>query len=54
MVCPKFGAQMVIDEWGGWSWTCFNCDHVDRQSTDEECETQRKEIEEYFKKQKGK
>ena len=54
MVCPKCGAQMVIDEWGGWKWICFNCDHVDRQATDEECETQRKEIEAYLNKQKGK
>lgn len=49
MVCPKCGAKMVIDEWYGWLWTCFNCDYVDREATDEECEIQRKEIEQIFK-----
>ena len=54
MNCPKCGAQMVIDEWGGWMWTCFLCDFVGLEATDEECESQRREIEEYLKKQKAK
>jgi len=48
MDCPKCGAIMVVDEWGGWRWTCFNCDHVDQEATDEECEAQQREIEKYL------
>ena len=54
MNCPQCGTVMVIDEWGGWMWTCFHCDFVGREATDEECETQRLEIEEYLKNQKVK
>lgn len=36
MKCPKCGAPMIIDEWGGWLWTCSNCDYVGREATDEE------------------
>ena len=39
MKCPKCGAYMAIDEWGGWVWVCFNCDHIDREATNEEIVT---------------
>ena len=45
---------MVIDEWNGWVWTCFNCDYVGREATDEECDLQQREIEMFSKIQKGK
>jgi hypothetical protein len=35
---------MIIDEWGGWKWTCFNCDHIDRDATDKEIEAYEEEI----------
>ena len=54
MNCPKCGTVMVIDEWDGWMWTCFHCDFVGREATYEECEAQRREIEEYLKGQKSK
>ena len=41
--CENCGAVMVIDEWGGWIWTCFNCDAVGRKATDAEIEAQEKE-----------
>lgn len=41
---------MIIDEWGGWVWTCFNCDYVGREATDEEVEAQEREVNEYFRK----
>jgi len=50
MNCPKCGTDMVIDEWNGWIWNCFNCDFVGRVATDEEIEKQEEEIEEYLKK----
>jgi len=53
MNCPKCGTVMVIDEWGGWAWTCFACDYIGREATDEECEAQRREVEDCFKKQNG-
>jgi len=54
MTCPNCGTQMVIDEWGGWMWTCFYCDFVGREATYEECEAQQREIEEYLNGQKSK
>ena len=54
MNCPKCKAPMVIDEWNGWVWTCFNCDYVGREATDEECDLQQREIEMFSKIQKGK
>lgn len=52
MKCPECGTEMVIDELFGWVWKCFECDYTGREATDEECEYQRREIEELFKKQK--
>ena len=45
----KCGTVMVIDEWCGWQWTCFNCDYVGRDATNEEIEKQESEIEAYLK-----
>jgi hypothetical protein len=50
MICPKCGIIMVIDEWGGWRWTCFYCDYIGREATDKECEAQQNE----FKRMVGK
>ena len=38
MKCPECGVEMIIDEWGGWKWTCFFCDYVGRDATGEEIE----------------
>jgi len=45
MNCPECGTPLVIDEYGGWRWVCFNCDHVGREATDAEIEAQEKEFE---------
>lgn len=42
---------MIIDEWNGWVWTCFNCDYSGRAATDEEVEKQEAEVEIYLNKQ---
>lgn len=41
---------MVIDEWGGWAWCCFHCDHIDREATPEEIEQHEKG---FYKSKKG-
>ena len=33
MKCKKCGAELVIDEWNGWVWACFNCDTIWRRAT---------------------
>ena len=34
MKCPKCKkADMIIDEWNGWVWTCFICDYVGRSAS---------------------
>ncbi len=38
MNCEKCGFAMVIDEWNGWVWTCFHCDAIGGEATDEEVE----------------
>lgn len=38
MKCPKCNTEMIIDEYRGWIWTCFHCDHIDREAKDEEIE----------------
>ena len=38
MKCPECGTEMIIDEWSGWVWTCFNCYYVGKPATDEELE----------------
>ena len=42
MKCPECGMPMIINEWEGWIWVCFHCDHVDRPATNEEVELQEK------------
>ena len=37
--CSKCKTEMIIDSWNGWRWTCFHCDHVDREATEEEIHT---------------
>jgi len=46
MKCPKCDAEMIIDEWGGWIWTCFHCDYTGREATDLEIEELEKDIKE--------
>jgi ssDNA-binding Zn-finger/Zn-ribbon topoisomerase 1 len=43
MKCKNCGGWMVLDEWNGWVWYCFNCDTCGRIATDEEIETQQGE-----------
>ncbi len=43
MICPKCKLEMIIDSWNGWVWTCFHCDHIDREATNEEVEEFEKE-----------
>jgi len=38
MTCHKCGTIMLIDEWNGWKWSCFNCGHVGRCATNSEIE----------------
>ena len=38
MICEKCGAEMFIDTWGGWVWTCVGCDHIGRAATIDEVE----------------
>ena len=40
MKCPKCETPLVIDEWNGWVWLCFHCEHEERKATDEECSEQ--------------
>ena len=49
MTCPQCGAVMVIDEWSGWFWTCFNCGFVGGEATYEETEQQENELKKHFK-----
>jgi len=28
MKCKLCNSEMIIDEWNGWVWTCFLCDHT--------------------------
>ena len=35
---------MVIDEWNGWMWTCFHCENISREATNQEIEAQEKGI----------
>jgi uncharacterized Zn finger protein (UPF0148 family) len=44
MKCPCCGTPLVIDEWGGWIWTCFHCDYTARPATDEEIEAQERVV----------
>lgn len=44
MVCIKCDTPMIIDEWNGWRWTCFHCDHLGRLATNEEVEKQEQEF----------
>ena len=43
MNCPICGAVMVINDWEGWVWECFHCDHKGRLATEEEIEHQEEE-----------
>ena len=45
MKCPECKAEMFIDGFGGWRWTCIFCDHIDREATDKEIEDDMKEVE---------
>lgn len=36
MKCKKCGTSMIIDEWNGWVWACFNCDNISRKATNKE------------------
>jgi len=36
MKCEKCGTIMVIDEWGGWVWTCPICEFIGRAATNSE------------------
>jgi len=38
MKCPMCQEFLFIDDWGGWIWSCFHCDYVGRQATNEEIE----------------
>jgi len=41
--CPLCSAEMLIDEWAGWTWACFNCDHIGRKATPKEIEKHEKD-----------
>ena len=42
MKCPKCKIDMIIDDYNGWRWTCFNCFFTGRQATDKEINEQDK------------
>ena len=48
MECPECGTSLVIDEWGGWQWTCFHCDFVGRYATNKEIEQYEKGVAEFL------
>lgn len=41
------GADMILDEWEGWIWTCFNCGKVGRPATNKEVKKYEREKEEW-------
>jgi len=43
---------MIIDTWGGWRWTCFNCDYTSREATNREIEENERLLQTYCSKQK--
>jgi len=43
-ICEICGAPMVIDEWGGWYWTCFSCGAIGRLATYEETDRQQERL----------
>ena len=45
MKCKECGAEMSIDTWSGWRWTCFGCDTEGRKATEEEIVKQENEYE---------
>jgi len=38
MRCNECDAEMIIDEWNGWIWYCYNCGHEGRNATSKEIE----------------
>lgn len=49
MICPECETRMIIDEWGGWRWLCFNCEYEGRLASPEEIKQWEKENERYYK-----
>ena len=41
--CANCGCEMVINDWEGWVWECFHCDHKGRLATEEQIEHQEEE-----------
>lgn len=39
----------MIDEWNGWTWTCFQCDHLGRKATQKEIEKHEKAMNKIYK-----
>lgn len=37
-ICHQCGTILIIDEWEGWIWRCFNCNYEGEKATDEEIE----------------
>ena len=44
MICPICKAEIIIDEWNGWRWSCCNCNYVGGIATDKEIQDQEEEM----------
>jgi len=43
MECKECGAEMGIEIWSGWRWTCYQCDTEGREATEDEIVKQENE-----------
>ena len=48
MKCKLCKTEMIIDEWNGWTWTCFNCDYLGKKATQKEIEKHEKHMSEIY------
>jgi len=48
MKCKLCKTEMIIDEWNGWTWTCFNCDYLGKKATQKEIEKHEKYMSEIY------
>ena len=48
MKCKLCKTEMIIDEWNGWVWTCFNCDYIQRKATCKEIERHERNMNEIY------
>ena len=49
MICKRCKTEMIIDEWDGWKWACYNCEKTGRKATKEDIEKQEQEYIEFSK-----